>query len=320
MFPYQLANSLHEWPEHVRRITHASGPEQVADFIRVIAKSFCGTTRAAPEGTFDWWLGREHRSGEALYRPLAHPPSGLRAEFFEWWIGLIAHRYMDYGGCFALTDPASGSMLAAFIAVPPHDRAPDAAASAATAREVVSRWLRQPPPDPGAAAAARGRVISAQMPLLHTRAAPRRHWYLACIATDPALQGGGHGATMLQFLNKLADADGVELYLEATGARNCAIYERFGYAVCEKLPLLCRQGSPQTYGPSGVKEMGMNLREDGNANGTRHVLRHADKGSRSRDLDLEMDMDMIENGGIAAMVRPPGGGGSRCNQPVPARL
>ena len=117
---YSLAHRQEDWPDNFERVTHLSSSKRVKAFIAVIAESFCGTTATAPEGTFDWWLGHEHRSGD-MFGPLVSPPSKLRRNFFEWMIGFIAHRNMDFGGCFAVIDPATDNVVAAFIARPPGD-------------------------------------------------------------------------------------------------------------------------------------------------------------------------------------------------------
>jgi ribosomal protein S18 acetylase RimI-like enzyme len=57
------------------------------------------------------------------------------------------------------------------------------------------------------------------------------HWYLSILGTDPAHQGGGIGASVLQPVLDRADADGVGAYLESSKESNIAFYRRFGFQV-----------------------------------------------------------------------------------------
>ena len=57
------------------------------------------------------------------------------------------------------------------------------------------------------------------------------HWYLSILGTDPAAQGRGIGASVLQPVLDRADADGVGAYLESSKESNIAFYRRFGFEV-----------------------------------------------------------------------------------------
>lgn len=68
------------------------------------------------------------------------------------------------------------------------------------------------------------------------------HWYLALLGVDPAEQGHGFGAALVQ---EVLDRDGVRpwpAYLETTNPRNIAWYRRFGFEVEEEL-------RPMAHGP-----------------------------------------------------------------------
>jgi GNAT superfamily N-acetyltransferase len=63
---------------------------------------------------------------------------------------------------------------------------------------------------------------------------PPDHWYLSILGTDPAHQGRGIGASVLQPVLDLADQQGVGAYLESSKEANLAYYRRFGFeVVCE---------------------------------------------------------------------------------------
>lgn len=59
--------------------------------------------------------------------------------------------------------------------------------------------------------------------------------HVAVLACDPGRQGSGCGSTLLQFIGRLADADGVPSYLETTGERHEAFYsKKGGYSTVER--------------------------------------------------------------------------------------
>lgn len=61
------------------------------------------------------------------------------------------------------------------------------------------------------------------------------HWYLPVIAVAPEWQGRGFGSALLRPVLERCDAEGLPAYLEATGPRSRALYERHGFAVREEL-------------------------------------------------------------------------------------
>jgi ribosomal protein S18 acetylase RimI-like enzyme len=57
------------------------------------------------------------------------------------------------------------------------------------------------------------------------------HWYLPWIGVVPEAQGRGIGAALLRRRLRLADAQGMPCYLEATNRRNARLYGRHGFEV-----------------------------------------------------------------------------------------
>jgi ribosomal protein S18 acetylase RimI-like enzyme len=57
------------------------------------------------------------------------------------------------------------------------------------------------------------------------------HWYLPLIGVDPAYQGRGLGAALLDHALAISDKDGLPAYLEATSPNNRRLYERHGFEV-----------------------------------------------------------------------------------------
>ncbi len=65
------------------------------------------------------------------------------------------------------------------------------------------------------------------------------HWYLPVIGIAPVWQGRGFGAALLRPVLERCDAERVPAYLEASTARNRALYERHGFRSLEE----CRYAS-----------------------------------------------------------------------------
>ena len=65
-----------------------------------------------------------------------------------------------------------------------------------------------------------------QMDAYHPREA---HWHLPLIGVDPAHQGKGVGSALLRHVLNACDGQKLPAYLEATSARNVALYERHGF-------------------------------------------------------------------------------------------
>ncbi len=57
------------------------------------------------------------------------------------------------------------------------------------------------------------------------------HWYLPFIGVDPARQGAGIGAALLQHALAICDRDGLPAYLESSNPRNISLYRRHGFEV-----------------------------------------------------------------------------------------
>jgi len=55
------------------------------------------------------------------------------------------------------------------------------------------------------------------------------HYYLEIIGTDPAHQGKGFGAALIQPMVDRADDEGAGMYLESSKESNLAFYGRFGF-------------------------------------------------------------------------------------------
>lgn len=75
---------------------------------------------------------------------------------------------------------------------------------------------------------AEGGALFEQMDAFHPR---EPHWYLPLIGVDPAKQGRGYGARLMQHALAECDRAGLPAYLESSNPANIPFYETHGFAV-----------------------------------------------------------------------------------------
>lgn len=66
---------------------------------------------------------------------------------------------------------------------------------------------------------------------VHKHSLPGRHWYLWVIGVEPARQGQGIGAMLIQPVLARADAGGLPCYLETMNEVNVPFYQKHGFKV-----------------------------------------------------------------------------------------
>ena len=73
-----------------------------------------------------------------------------------------------------------------------------------------------------------GEAVFEQMEHFHPK---EPHWYLPLIGVDPAFQGRGHGARLMDHALRECDRTGLPAYLESSNPANVPFYETFGFKV-----------------------------------------------------------------------------------------
>ncbi|HWV24834.1 MAG TPA: GNAT family N-acetyltransferase [Thermomicrobiales bacterium] len=71
-----------------------------------------------------------------------------------------------------------------------------------------------------------------------------RHWHVGPLAVDAHLQGQGIGSMLMQDFCRRMDAAGEQAYLETDKEANIRFYQKFGFEVIQKGPVL---GVPHWY-------------------------------------------------------------------------
>jgi len=80
--------------------------------------------------------------------------------------------------------------------------------------------------------------LSWQLNVWALHAPKEPYWHLSPVAVAPGLQGQGIGSRMMEVLCSRLDASGESAYLETDKPENVAFYERFGFVVRDKAPVL----------------------------------------------------------------------------------
>lgn len=208
----------------VARIDHEESPLLPA-VVGVIARGECGSTSTAPDPMLDWvYCARK----DSVCEPLPEPPSKHRVEWFKW----LSHYLCLFGAhrnaLYALIAKDSGRVVAAAICGPPYSSAFD------RSYDEMGRNLRKA----GTMELAQ-EILAGNIRMNSLGAWQHKHGcggtdgygnflYISTFATAPEFQGQGCGSTLLRFIGKVADADGVATYLETAGVRNTAFYSKKG--------------------------------------------------------------------------------------------
>jgi GNAT superfamily N-acetyltransferase len=144
-----------------------------------------------------------------------YPDAGRRAEILRPLFGIIVTANLPHGGILT-TEDGNG----AAVWVPP----------GAGDDEAVEAALVEASGEYGPRVAQLGELMSALHPA-------QPHQYLFLLATRPGWQSRGIGSALMRPVLDACDRDGLPAYLEATGPRNAALYERHGFRVTGEIAL-----------------------------------------------------------------------------------
>lgn len=93
----------------------------------------------------------------------------------------------------------------------------------------------------------RGKALGNVPNELHAKhgAAPY-HYYVSIAAVEPTQQGKGHGSRLLRAIHRIADSEGVPLFLDCSSERNVAVYKKAGYEVVDQQTVTMAPGDELT--------------------------------------------------------------------------
>lgn len=60
------------------------------------------------------------------------------------------------------------------------------------------------------------------------------HWYLDELGVDPPFQGKGYGSSLMRYMLKRIDEQGLPVYLETSLEKNVKYYEKFGFKIIKE--------------------------------------------------------------------------------------
>eukprot|EP00397_Hematodinium_sp_SG-2012_P058509 GEMP01074081.1.p1 GENE.GEMP01074081.1~~GEMP01074081.1.p1 ORF type:complete len:336 (+),score=37.86 GEMP01074081.1:125-1132(+) len=242
-----------------------------------IGKSFSGSDRTAPEGCLHWMIGPEladlsdpHREQAVTFImrwPVTQhsvlPANGIVLTCPYSTDGLTGNVCDDVQGS---TAPGKDRAMVEPGVNYQHSNSPDSYGAVAVIRyygsgfegplvfeETRCHWSIMATPTVLAAlpdlvqkanwkeslkrCEARAKKVLALTRDLHEKHASSPHFYLSTLAVHPDMQGKGLGGKLLRALNQAADRARIPCYLETTGERNVAIYQKYGYKVMENVRL-----------------------------------------------------------------------------------
>lgn len=203
----------------VIRVTEEDDP-RLEEVIDVTARAFCGTESTPPFAAFHWVY--DPKDPATGLQPLAAAPSAERSGWFRFSLKLTVLTCLPFGGVYAVVDTASNKVIAAALTNPPSKTYIHEIGTCAL-MALFSKMGSVPPPGMDGF-----NPLERAMKNLHKKTISGRHLYVLGFATDPDVQSRGTGTALLKFLNTIADADGVDAYLETCGERSLAFYSRKG--------------------------------------------------------------------------------------------
>ncbi|CAK9043815.1 Hypothetical protein SCF082_LOCUS24976 [Durusdinium trenchii] len=218
--------------------------------IEVVARSFAGSVKTAPEGTLDWAAGSTLRQdGEQPYGPLGEPPSEERLALFRWIARWCANEAILRGIVLACKDDVSEKIVAATFCIAP-DRNNAVVSAIRRGLTFASAVIACGKPvwldtsrfdDPSI-----NQRLDAVKSTFEKEHPAFPHWYVSMLATHPDHQGKGLGPILLRSILNTAAAseEDKQTYLECSGNSRRSFYEHFGFKSIKTISDLGVPGRP----------------------------------------------------------------------------
>ena len=210
----------------------------------LIGRSFSGTAEQDPEWSLDWILGPQ----------LPRENVEVRTSLTEFYLSFAVAGNVRSGGAILAAKDADGKLQAVCACRRMRHGKPSALWDAwifgthllsRLTKGKIPRYLTSNEHAPLRKSAdksinRRTKVFFKAMDQLH-RQQTSPHWYVAVMAVDPTAQGRGYGGQLMRAVSRMAAADGVRCYLEASGTRNKAFYEHLGYKTVDQRRLSVKE-------------------------------------------------------------------------------
>jgi len=155
-------------------------------------------------------------------QPLEETPSEDALAFFYYLAKWSLHLALPFGGVFAFM--RGGKIVGAAITYPPNNSRLHEGVPKDNGR--LLRLCGLPP-----WTAEQGKRLKMLTEAMKPHHLATQHWYIQMLGVSPLSQGQGIGKRVVRFLQQLADANKVDMYLETHGKRNEALYSNLGFQV-----------------------------------------------------------------------------------------
>jgi hypothetical protein len=219
-------------PDGVVQVTESSDEKTKEEFLDLLARSFAGTTTAAPEPILSWGFTEESSPEQDALNdkqhtsPLSAEASKERLTFFKFTAEFCFTTAARHGGCYALKNE-QGKLVAATVTFPPNDK--NLHDAGACEMMFVLGKLNMPSQySSGNTAVKCDRIVSV-FKEAHKEHASIPHIYVYMFACDPEHQRKGYGRRLAEIMNSAGDSLQVPMYLETAGTANEKFYGLNGY-------------------------------------------------------------------------------------------
>uniref|UniRef100_A0A7S2UWU8 N-acetyltransferase domain-containing protein n=1 Tax=Fibrocapsa japonica TaxID=94617 RepID=A0A7S2UWU8_9STRA len=246
-------------PEGFVGVNESSDKKLIAEFVEVLALSFCGSTTSSPEASISWAIDAGPEGSNPVL-PLSSEPSKERKDFYNYLMKFIFLTAARHGMCFALQDD-QGKIVAAAVAFPPNNRRLHETRNSEWIHIIrcLGGFSNLPKYFTSGRSAKVLGLLDKMLHKAHRQKAPLRHLYVHCFATHPSEQGKGYGRKLAEFLNSCADYMRVPTYLETNGVSNERFYGKNGFVLVGERMAVEVDG--QSFKPDGLEGISCMLRE-----------------------------------------------------------